>query len=333
METFLELGLSNETQKGLEMSNFVKMTEIQKQSLPLSLEGKDVLGQAKTGSGKTLAFVIPILESLNKNKWNNMDGLGALIISPTRELALQIFEVIRKVGKKHSFSAGLLIGGKDLKQEQERVKRMNILVCTPGRLLQHMDQTAEFDCNNLQILGIFVIHVVLDEADRILDAGFEKTINAIIANLPKERQTLLFSATQTQGVRELARLSVQVFTIFNIQNPEYVSVHESSEKSTPENLNQTFVECPLDIKLDLLFSFIKSHLKQKTIVFLSSCKQVRFIFEAFCKMQPGIPLLCLHGKQSQIKRMAIFEQFSRKTEGCLFATDIAARWDLFNLEG
>ena len=81
------------------------------------------------------------------------------------------------------------------------------------------------------------------------------------------------------------------------------------------------------MKLDLLFSFIKSHLKQKTIVFLSSCKQVRFIFEAFCKMQPGIPLLCLHGKQSQIKRMAIFEQFSRKTEGCLFATDIAARWD------
>ena len=184
------------------MNNFIKTTEIQKQSLKYSLEGKDVLGAAKTGSGKTLAFIIPVLERLHKEKWTSFDGLGALIVSPTRELALQIFKVLRDVGKKHSFSAGLLIGGKNLKQEQERVSKMNILVATPGRLLQHMDQTPEFNCLNLQIL-------VLDEADRILDSGFEKSLNAIIENLPP-RQTLLFSATQTKAVKDLARLSVKV---------------------------------------------------------------------------------------------------------------------------
>lgn len=150
---FSDLELSEQTQKGLQMAHFTKMTDIQKASIPKALEGRDILGAAKTGSGKTLAFIVPVLEKLYKEDWNAYDGLGALIISPTRELALQIFEVLRKVGKKHSFSAGLLIGGKDLKQEQERVSRMNILICTPGRLLQHMDQTPEFDCSNLKVLG------------------------------------------------------------------------------------------------------------------------------------------------------------------------------------
>ena len=247
---------------------------------------------------------------MEKENWTSYDGLGALIISPTRELALQIFQELRKVGKYHSFSAGLLIGGKNLKQEQERVGRMNILVTTPGRLLQHLDQSSELDSFNLKVL-------VFDEADRILDAGFEKTVNAIIDHLPKSRQTLLFSATQTKSVKDLARLS--------LKDPEYIAVHEKAESSTPQLLVQKYIVTPLPNKLDLLFSFIKTHLKQKIIVFLSSCKQVRFVFETFCKMQPGIPLLCLHGKQKQQKRMGIFSQFCKKSEACLFATDIAAR--------
>ncbi|KAJ3127345.1 ATP-dependent RNA helicase dbp4 [Nowakowskiella sp. JEL0407] len=286
------------------------MTEIQKSSLPFSLRGNDVLGAAKTGSGKTLAFIIPILEALLKANWTADDGLGALVISPTRELALQIFEVLKKVGIKHNFSAGLLIGGKDIKMEKDRVNRLNILVCTPGRLLQHMDETPYFTCDNLKIL-------VLDEADRVLDMGFEKTLNAIIENLPKDRQTLLFSATQTKSVKDLARLS--------LKNPEIVSVHETAEHSTPISLTQKYLVCNLPDKLDLLFSFIKTHLKTKILVFFSTCKQVRYVHETFCKMQPGIPLYCLHGKQKQAKRLAIFEQFCRKKVVCLFATDIAAR--------
>ncbi|KAH9251438.1 hypothetical protein BASA81_010674 [Batrachochytrium salamandrivorans] len=310
LKNFTQLPLSSLTLQGLSKSNFVELTDIQKGALPFALCARDILGAARTGSGKTLAFIIPILEILYKESWSQMDGVGAIVISPTRELALQIFEVLRKVGRYHSLSAGLLIGGKDLKSEQDRITRMNVLVCTPGRLLQHMDQTPEFICDNLQLL-------VLDEADRLLDSGFEKALNAIIENLPKSRQTLLFSATQTKSVRDLARLS--------LKNPEYIAVHDDAISSTPKHLTQKYLVCDLDKKLDVLFSFIKTHLKQKVLVFLSSCKQVRFVFETFCKMQPGIPLMCMHGKQKQVKRVAIFEQYCRKQDACLFATDIAAR--------
>jgi ATP-dependent RNA helicase DDX10/DBP4 len=239
-----------------------------------------------------------------------MDGLGALIISPTRELALQIFGVLRKVGKHHSLSAGLVIGGKDVKYEQERIGRMNILVCTPGRLLQHMDQTANFNTDQVQVL-------VLDEADRILDMGFKKTLNAILDHLPSERQTLLFSATQTKSVGDLARLS--------LRDPEYVAVHEQSDKSTPDRLEQHYLVCELYAKLDVLYSFIKSHLKSKCLVFLSSCKQVRFVYETFCKMQPGTVIMCLHGKQKQVKRNVMFEKFATAKHAVMITTDISAR--------
>ena len=122
-----------------------------------------------------------------------MDGLGALIITPTRELACQIYDTLRKVGRYHSLSAALVIGGKDLHFEKERMHQCNIMICTPGRLLHHMDQNPLFDWTNLQVL-------VLDEADRCLDKGFEESMNAIIENLPESRQTLLFSATQTKYV-------------------------------------------------------------------------------------------------------------------------------------
>jgi ATP-dependent RNA helicase DDX10/DBP4 len=247
---------------------------------------------------------------LYRHNWNSLDGLGALVISPTRELAIQIFQVLKKVGQYHSFSAGLLIGGKDLKSEQGRIQKINILVATPGRLLQHMDETPEFYCDNLQML-------VLDEADRILDSGFERDLNAIIENLPKQRQTLLFSATQTKSVKDLARLS--------LKNPEYISVHEQAEHATPQRLSQKYLVCELEQKLDILYNFIKTHLKTKMIIFLSSCKQVKFVHDTFCKMQPGIQLMCLHGKQKQHKRLVIFEEFCRKKAVCLFATDIAAR--------
>jgi ATP-dependent RNA helicase DDX10/DBP4 len=159
-QDFDGLPLSQATALGLKDGNFVTMTSIQKAALPHALSGRDVLGAAKTGSGKTLSFLIPALERLYRSKWTSLDGLGVLILSPTRELALQIFEVLRKIGKHHSFSAGLLIGGKDLRQEQDRVGRMNILVCTPGRLLQHMDQTPDFFCDNLQMLGKMIYQMI-----------------------------------------------------------------------------------------------------------------------------------------------------------------------------
>ncbi|KDN44733.1 DEAD-domain-containing protein [Tilletiaria anomala UBC 951] len=338
---FEDLPLSLPTLRGLKKAGFTDLTSIQRLSLPQSMAGKDVLASAPTGSGKTLAFLIPILERLYHLKWaGQADGLGALVISPTRELAIQIFEVLRKIGSFHtSFSAGLVIGGKDLKAEQARLGRMNILVATPGRLLQHMDQTINFDTSNLQLL-------VLDEADRCLDMGFENTLNAILENLPRRakgakqgidqpgRQTLLFSATQTKKVKDLARLS--------LEQPEYVAVSNTSRSAEdgqtqsedmfarqqqflPKQLEQHYMLVNLNRKLDVLYSFIRTHLQSKLLIFLSSCRQVQYVFETFCKLRPGIALLSLHGKQKQAKRLQIYTEYSRMKHACLFATDIAAR--------
>ncbi|XP_041862953.1 probable ATP-dependent RNA helicase DDX10 isoform X2 [Melanotaenia boesemani] len=283
---FSDFPLSKKTLLGLQEAQFRQPTEIQRQTIGFALQGKDVLGAAKTGSGKTLAFLIPVLECLYRQQWTSMDGLGALIISPTRELAYQTFEVLRKVGKNHEFSAGLVIGGKDLKTESERIPQTNIVICTPGRLLQHMDETATFHASSLHML-------VLDEADRILDMGFAETLNAIVENLPKSRQTLLFSATQTKSVKDLARLS--------LKDPEYVWVHEKAKFSTPATLEQSYVVCELHQK------------------------EVQYLFRAFCRLRPGIPILALHGKQQQMKRVEVYNDFLRKQNAVLFATDIAAR--------
>ncbi|CAD6967110.1 unnamed protein product [Tilletia controversa] len=331
---FKQLPLSNPTAQGLRKASYTTCTPIQTRAIPLALRGKDVLAAAPTGSGKTLAFLIPVLDVLFRKRWGPADGLGALIISPTRELAIQIFTVLRNIGSAHTFSAGLVIGGKDLHTEQERLARINILVATPGRLLQHMDQTVDFDTSNVQIL-------VLDEADRILDMGFAPTLNAIVENLPKKRQTLLFSATQTRRVKDLARLS--------LVEPEYIAVSNAPSdpsdpnltnaattatgeddvtmgaSSLPANLSQNYMVVPLPAKLSTLFSFLRTHTQSKTIIFLSSCRQVQFAHSTFCKLRPGVSLLCLHGKQKQAKRLQIFEEFRKTRHAVLFATDIAAR--------
>lgn len=314
-DRFSQFPISKKTKDGLTQNKYKTMTDIQRASLPHSLCGRDILGAAKTGSGKTLAFVIPVLEKLYKARWGPEDGVGCIIMSPTRELAGQLFEVLKSVGKHHGFSAGLLIGGrKDVDTEKEHVNALNVLVCTPGRLLQHMDETPNFDCSQLQVL-------VLDEADRILDVGFKKDLNAIISQLPKHRQTLLFSATQTKSVQDLARLS--------LKDPEYLGVHEESDTATPNRLQQTAMIVPLDKKFDMLWSFIKTHLNSRILVFLSSCKQVKFVFEAFKKLRPGIPLKCLHGRMKQDRRMGIYSQFCEQ-RSVLFSTDVASRGLDFN---
>ncbi|XP_060090826.1 probable ATP-dependent RNA helicase DDX10 [Heteronotia binoei] len=307
---FSDFPLSRKTLQGLQEAQYRMVTEIQRQTIGLALQSKDVLGAAKTGSGKTLAFIVPALEILYRQQWTSMDGLGVLIISPTRELAYQTFEVLKKVGKNHDFSAGLIIGGKDLKEESVRIHNINILICTPGRLLQHMDETSYFHASNLQML-------ILDEADRILDMGFADTMNAIIENLPKKRQTLLFSATQTKSVKDLARLS--------LKDPEYIWVHEKAKFSTPATLEQNYVVCELHQKINMLYSFLRSHLNKKSMVFFASCKEVQYLFRLFCRLRPGLTVLALHGKQQQMKRMEVYNDFVRKKSAVLFATDIAAR--------
>lgn len=312
---FKDLPISTHTLKGLNEAAFIKLTDIQRESIPVSLKGYDVLGAAKTGSGKTLAFLIPILEKLYRERWTEFDGLGALIISPTRELAMQIYEVLTKIGSHTSLSAGLVIGGKDVKFELERISRINILIGTPGRVLQHLDQAIGLNTSNLQML-------VLDEADRCLDMGFKKTLDAIVSTLPLSRQTLLFSATQSSSLSDLARLSL---TNYKSVGTSDLMNKSDEEPATPKTLQQSYIIADLHDKLDVLFSFMKSHLKAKIIVFLSSSKQVHFVYETFRKMQPGISLLHLHGRQKQKARTETLDKFNRAQQVCLFATDVVAR--------
>jgi len=305
------LPISQKTSAALESANFQSLTDIQSKAIPLGLKGRDILGAAKTGSGKTLAFLVPMLENLYRQKWSELDGLGALIISPTHELAIQIFQVLRKIGTHHNISAGLVVGGQTkVSEERERISRMNILICTPGRILQHLDQSAALEVNNLQML-------ILDEADRLMDRGFQTDVDHIIEHLPKERQTMLFSATQTRKVSDLARLS--------LRDPEYVSVHEKAESATPSTLKEHYLVTPLPDKLNTLFSFIRANLTSKIVVFLSSGKQVRFVYETFRHLRPGIPLLHLHGRQKQSARLEVTSKFSKAKESCLIATDVVAR--------
>lgn len=310
LKLFSELPLSHFTASGLDDSHYKNLTDIQRKAIPLALKGFDILGAAKTGSGKTLAFLIPVLENLYRAKCTEFDGLRALILSPTRELAIQINDVLRKIGRYHDFPTGLITGGNSLKEEQRGVYKMNILVSTPGRMLQHLGQDSLLNVSNFQML-------VLDEADRIMDMGFQKEVDEIVTYLPKERQTLLYSATQTKKVSDLARLS--------LRDPEYVAVHEAASSATPSTLQQNYIITPLPEKLDILWRFIRANLKSKILVFLSSAKQVRFVYEAFRHLRPGIPILHLHGRQKQTARLDITTKFSTAKNSCLFATDVVAR--------
>ncbi|GAB4830001.1 DEAD-box ATP-dependent RNA helicase 32 [Ancistrocladus abbreviatus] len=273
-------------------------------------EGKGIGSKPQQKQGNDFATGRIVLEKLNGLRWGPEDGVGSIVISPTRELAIQLFNLLNSVARYHGFSAGLLIGGrKDVDIEKEHVNELNILVCTPGRLIQHMDETPNFECLQLQVL-------VLDEADQIRKGGFEETLNAIVSQLPRYRQTLLFSATQTKSVQELARLS--------LKDPEYLSVHEESLTATPNLLHQSAIIVPLEQKLDVLWSFIKAHLNSRILVFLTTRKQVNFVFEVFKKLHSGIPLNCLQGKMNQEKRLGTYSQFCGM-RAVLFSTNVSAR--------
>jgi ATP-dependent RNA helicase DDX18/HAS1 len=272
--------------------------------------GKDVLGAAKTGSGKTLAFLIPAIEMLSSMRFKPRNGTGVIVVSPTRELALQIFGVARELMEKHSQTFGIVIGGANRRAEAEKlVKGVNLLIATPGRLLDHLHNTPGFVFKNLKSL-------IIDEADRILEVGFEDEMRSIIKILPSDRQTMLFSATQTTKVEDLARISLKA-------GPMYINVDYRKEHSTVEGLEQGYVICDSDTRFRLLFSFLKKHQKKKVIVFFSSCNSVKFYAELLNYID--LPVLELHGKLKQQARTNRFFEFCNAQSGTLICTDVAAR--------
>lgn len=312
-DTFSSLPLSEATQTALREMGYGRMTQIQNMAIPPLLSGKDVIGAAKTGSGKTLAFLIPTIELLHRAKFSSRNGTGAIIISPTRELAMQIYTVCKDLCThgKHSQTYGLIIGGANRRTEAERLaKGVNILICTPGRLLDHLQNTKGFVFRNLLAL-------IMDEADRILEQGFEDDLRTILKILPKERQTMLFSATQTKKVEDLARVSI------NQDSAVYVEVPSETDQSTVSGLEQGYVTCPSDQRFLLLFTFLKKNKNKKIMVFFSSCNSVKFHSELLNYID--IPVMDIHGRQKQIKRTTTFFQFCKSDSGTLLCTDVAAR--------
>ncbi|KAJ4863640.1 DEAD/DEAH box helicase domain-containing protein [Trichoderma breve] len=311
-QKFEDLKLSEKTMKAIQEMGFTKMTSIQRSAIPPLLAGKDVLGAAKTGSGKTLAFLIPAIEILSSLRFKPRNGTGVIVVSPTRELALQIFGVARELMKHHSQTYGIVIGGANRRAEVEKLtKGVNLLIATPGRLLDHLLNT-QFVFKNLKSL-------IIDEADRILEVGFEDEMRQIVKVLSNEdRQTMLFSATQTTKVEDLARISLR-------PGPLYINVDEEQKHSTVDGLEQGYVLCEGDERFLLLFSFLRKMQakKKKVIVFFSSCASVKYYAELLNYID--CPVLDLHGKQKQQKRTNTFFEFSNAPHGILICTDVAAR--------
>ncbi|XP_065345874.1 probable ATP-dependent RNA helicase pitchoune [Cloeon dipterum] len=306
----LEGRVCSETMKGIADMGFTEMTEIQAKSIPPLLEGRDLVGSAKTGSGKTLAFLIPAVELIYKLHFMPRNGAGVVIISPTRELAMQTYGVLRELMKYHQHTYGLIMGGANRQAEAKNLgKGVNIIVATPGRLLDHLQGTPEFVYKNLQCL-------IIDEADRILDIGFEEELKQIINLLPKRRQTMLFSATTTAKTEALTKLALK-------KEPFYVGVDDTKEMATVEGLEQGYVVCPSEKRFLLLFTFLKKNRKKKVMVFFSSCMSVKFHHELLNYID--LPVMSIHGKQKQTKRTSTFFQFCNAETGILLCTDVAAR--------
>lgn len=309
--TFAALRLGDRTARAIADMGFTSMTPIQIKTIPPLLAGRDVLGAAKTGSGKTLAFLIPAIEMLHSLKFKSRNGTGVIVVSPTRELALQIFGVARELLAHHSQTFGIVMGGANRRAEAEKLEKgVNLLISTPGRLLDHLQNTKGFVFRNLKAL-------IIDEADRILEVGFEDEMRQIITILPNEgRQTMLFSATQTTKVEDLARISLR-------PGPLYINVDQDDKAATVEGLEQGYVVCESDKRFLLLFSFLKRNLKKKVIVFFSSCNCVKYHAELLNYID--LPVLDLHGKQKQQKRTNVFFEFCNASHGTLICTDVAAR--------
>ncbi|XP_017756350.1 PREDICTED: probable ATP-dependent RNA helicase DDX55 homolog [Eufriesea mexicana] len=313
----LEIPLSDSVLKTIEELKFQSMTPVQAASIPLLLKGKDVAAEAVTGSGKTIAFLVPLLEILQKRKekWKPTE-IGAIIISPTRELAVQINEVLQKfLDNIPDLKQVLLVGGTTVAQDINKLKTgANIIVATPGRL-------EDILCNCKQINFAACVKsleiLILDEADRLLDLGFSIALNTILGHLPRLRRTGLFSATQTKELQQLIRAG--------LRNPALITVKEKPNISTPSNLKNNYVITSAQYKLSVMINFIQHKgINLKYMIFLSTCACVDYFSHVIQVMLPSVQVLAIHGKMKN-KRYKVFNEFRLIKSGILVCTDVMAR--------
>ncbi len=308
--SFSQLNLAPHLMRAVAEMGYDNMTPIQAQAIPAVLQGRDVMGAAQTGTGKTAAFSLPLLQRLlsyeNASTSPARHPVRALVLLPTRELADQVAKSIQLYAKYTQMRTAVVFGGMDMKPQTLELKAgVEILVATPGRLLDHIEAKS---CNLSQ-----VEYVVLDEADRMLDIGFLPDLQRILSHLPKQRTTLLFSATFSNDIKRLCSNY--------LQNP--ITIEVANQNQTATNITQHFYAVSADDKIRLLYSLLKEKDIQQAFVFVNSkmgCSRLAHTLEA-----SGLKAAALHGDKTQDERLKALEAFKRGEVQLLVATDVAAR--------
>ncbi|XP_073249201.1 probable ATP-dependent RNA helicase DDX49 [Porites lutea] len=302
--TFSGLGLNKWLVNQCDAVGIKSPTEIQQKCIPPILEGRDCIGCAKTGSGKTAAFALPILQKLCEDPY----GIFAVILTPTRELAYQICDQFRVLGKPIGLKEAVIIGGLDMmKQALALAEKPHVVIATPGRLADHLKSTDTVHLKRIKFL-------VLDEADRLLDPSFGDDLQVIFDNVPSERQTLLFSATLTDTLQELRELSPN--------EPFYYEV--KSDIATVAELDQKYILTAASVRDSYLVYILREHAENKSvIIFTHTCKNCQTLANMLWKCD--LPCVALHSLKSQGERLAGLATFKSGLVKILVATDVASR--------
>jgi len=305
--SFKELGLIDELLRSIEAEGYTEPTPVQRQAIPIILEGADLLAGSQTGTGKTAGFTLPLLQRLlAKSKDRSKRAVRALILAPTRELASQIRESVSTYGRHMPFRSAVVFGGVSINTQIKELRSgVDILIATPGRLLDHISQKT-VDLSNVEIL-------VLDEADRMLDMGFINDIRKILALLPKARQNLLFSATFSDEIKQLARGFLNA--------PKLIEV--TRQNSTAEGVSQVMHPVDSKRKKNLLAFLIKSENWKQVLVFTRTKHGANRLVQHL--EGEGIQAAAIHGNKSQGARTKALADFKAGTVKILVATDIASR--------
>ncbi|RZS96653.1 DEAD/DEAH box helicase [Cecembia calidifontis] len=308
---FSDLGISNEILRAVEDMGYTHPSPIQAKSIPLLLQGRDVIGQAQTGTGKTASFAIPIIDQVDVE----FNKPQALILCPTRELAVQVEGEIVKLSKyKRGLSSTCIYGGESIDRQIKSLKKgVQIVVGTPGRIMDHMDRGTL----KLDHVGI----IVLDEADEMLDMGFREDIENILSECPEERQTVFFSATMPKPILDLTKKFQD--------NPEIVKVLR--KELTVENISQVYYEVKPSLKIELMSRLMNLNQFALSVVFCNTKKTTDEVTEEL--LARGIQAEALHGDLSQAQRTKVMGKFRKGHVSVLVATDVAARGiDVDNVE-
>jgi len=302
-KTFAELGLVDVLCEACEKVGWKKPSRIQEEAIPVALSGKDVIGLAETGSGKTGSFALPILHALLETP----QRMFALILTPTRELAFQISEQFEALGASIGVKCAVVVGGMDMvSQAIILAKKPHVIVATPGRLVDHLENTKGFNIKNLKFL-------VMDEADRILNQDFEVEVNKILRCIPTDRRSMLFSATMTKKVAKLQRASLK----------DPVKVEVSGSYQTVDKLLQYYLFIPLKLKELYLVHIMNEMAGNSFMIFCSTCSATLRL--SLMLRSLGFTAIPLNGQMSQNKRLASLNKFKSKSRSILLATDVASR--------